>query len=200
MSATAFICPCRRFVPAANAPGGSSGSTGPSTTLATFSANTTRVMQSASASARRAGLPSQHFRYLPPTARPCVRRCMASPPGHWRAAAHPRSNFPLNAQFMNSSAEKLSKTRHGNQTPEASHCVETALTFVIPLRHPYNSTDWSALKRRLAQTIRSIAGQDDARWRAIIVANEGSDLPQLPYKFSLKQVDFPPNPLFERGD
>lgn len=78
-----------------------------------------------------------------------------------------------------------------------NHCV---LTFVIPLRHPENSPDWPALKRRLAQTIRSISGQDDARWRAIIVANEGSDLPPLPGNFKLRQVRFPPNPMFEQGD
>jgi hypothetical protein len=77
---------------------------------------------------------------------------------------------------------------------------DCVLTFVIPLRHPKNSPDWPALKRRLAQTIRSIAGQDDVRWRAIIVANEGSDLPALPEKFVLKQVRFPPNPMFEQGD
>jgi hypothetical protein len=77
------------------------------------------------------------------------------------------------------------------------NCV---LTFVIPLRHPQNSPDWTALKRRLAQTIRSIAGQDDDRWRAIIVANEGADLPELPGNFTIKQVRFPPNPMFEQGD
>ncbi len=82
------------------------------------------------------------------------------------------------------------------------HCgaAETVLTFVIPLRHPQNSPDWPALKRRLAQTMHSIAGQDDSRWRAIIVANTGSDLPPLPDNFALKQVDFPPNPMFEQGD
>jgi hypothetical protein len=74
------------------------------------------------------------------------------------------------------------------------------LTFVIPLRHPQNSPDWPALKRRLEQTMRSIAAQDDFRWRAIIVANAGSDLPPLPDHFELKQVDFPPNPMLERGD
>jgi hypothetical protein len=77
---------------------------------------------------------------------------------------------------------------------------DCVLTFIIPLRHPENSPDWPALKRRLAQTIRSIAGQDDDRWRAIIVANEGSDLPALPSNFELKQVRFPPNPMFEQGD
>jgi hypothetical protein len=78
-----------------------------------------------------------------------------------------------------------------------NNCV---LTFIIPLRHPENSPDWAALKRRLAQTMRSIAGQDDVRWRAIIVANEGSDLPELPGNFKLMQVRFPPNPMFEQGD
>jgi glycosyltransferase involved in cell wall biosynthesis len=74
------------------------------------------------------------------------------------------------------------------------------LTFVIPVRHPQNSPDWAAHKRRLAETMRSIAGQDDGRWRAIIVANEGADLPPLPDKFAVKRVEFPPNPMFERGD
>jgi glycosyltransferase involved in cell wall biosynthesis len=74
------------------------------------------------------------------------------------------------------------------------------LTFVIPLRHPQNSPDWPGLKRRLSDTIRSIAGQDDDRWRAIIVANEGADLPPLPGNFRVKRVDFPPNPMFEQGD
>jgi hypothetical protein len=32
------------------------------------------------------------------------------------------------------------------------------LTFVVPVRHGRNSTDWHELKRRLAQTIRSISG------------------------------------------
>jgi hypothetical protein len=74
------------------------------------------------------------------------------------------------------------------------------LTFVIPLRHPQNSPDWGALKQRLGETIRSIAAQDDPRWRAIIVANAGADLPELPRRFQWKPVDFPPNPMFERGD
>jgi glycosyltransferase involved in cell wall biosynthesis len=84
--------------------------------------------------------------------------------------------------------------------PESSGAPGSVLTFVIPLRHPRNSPDWPTLKRRLAETMRSIAGQDDGRWRAIIVANKGSDLPPLPGKFELKQVDFTPNPMFEQGD
>jgi hypothetical protein len=47
--------------------------------------------------------------------------------------------------------------------------------------------------------MRSIAGQDDARWRGLIVANEGSDLPPLPDNFKLKQVGFAPHPMIERG-
>jgi len=79
----------------------------------------------------------------------------------------------------------------------AQACV---LTFVIPLRHPANAPDWAVLKHRLAQTMRSIAAQDDVRWRAIVVANEGSDLPPLPKNFEIKEVYFPPNPMFEQGE
>ena len=102
---------------------------------------------------------------------------------------------------MNSVAENLSaRSPRTDSNPEPGHSRESVLTFVIPLRHPQNSADWPALKQRLAQTIRSIAAQDDVRWRAIIVANEGSDLPALPKHFAVKQVDFPPNPMFERAD
>lgn len=74
------------------------------------------------------------------------------------------------------------------------------LTFVIPVLHPENSKDWPAVKARLGKTIKSIAGQDHDGWQAVIVANEGSDLPLLPPNFVLKQVNFPPNPMFEQGD
>jgi glycosyltransferase involved in cell wall biosynthesis len=83
--------------------------------------------------------------------------------------------------------------------PESNAAPGNVLTFVIPLRHPQNSADWPALKRRLADTMRSIGGQDDARWRAIIVANRGSDLPPMPDNFTVKHVDFPPNPMYDRG-
>lgn len=83
---------------------------------------------------------------------------------------------------------------------KSDDAIENVLTFVIPLRHPQNSPDWRALKRRLSDTIRSIAGQDDLRWRAIIVANDGADLPPLPHNFVVKRVQFPPNPMFEQGD
>ena len=84
--------------------------------------------------------------------------------------------------------------------PESKGALAAVLTFVIPVRHPQNCADWAALKRRLSDTMRSIAGQDDDRWRAVIVANEGADLPPLPDKFAVKRVDFPPNPMFERRD
>jgi len=101
---------------------------------------------------------------------------------------------------MNSAAEKMSAPpSRTDSNPKPSHSRDGVLTFVIPLRHPQNSADWPALKQRLAETIRSIAGQDGTRWRAIIVANEGSDLPALPRNFEVKQVDFPPNPMFEQA-
>ncbi len=84
--------------------------------------------------------------------------------------------------------------------PGSGGAPGSVVTFIIPLRHPQNSPDWPALKRRLADTVRSIAAQDDARWRAIIVANEGADLPPLPDNFEVEHVDFPPNPMIEKGD
>ena len=74
------------------------------------------------------------------------------------------------------------------------------LTFIIPVRHQENSKDWSRLRSNLEQTIRSIAAQDCDAWRAIIVANHGADLPEVPAGFSVARVDFPPNRMHEQGD
>jgi len=73
------------------------------------------------------------------------------------------------------------------------------LTFIIPIRHQANAKDWGALKANLVQTMRSIAGQSDARWRAFLVANCGADLPPLPNGFAAVAVDFPPNRLHDKG-
>lgn len=75
----------------------------------------------------------------------------------------------------------------------------TLLTFIIPVRHHDNASDWPALKAKLEQTMRSIASQDHGDWRGIVVANEGSDLPPLPPSFSAVRVHFPPNDMHELG-
>jgi hypothetical protein len=77
--------------------------------------------------------------------------------------------------------------------------VQPILTFVIPVRHPANARDWGELKTNLDATLRSISSQEEKNWRAIIVANHGADLPALPAGVRVKWVDFPPNPLHERG-
>lgn len=67
------------------------------------------------------------------------------------------------------------------------------VTFLIPVRHPENSSDWSRLKANLSQTVQSIAAQTHDDWRGIVIANNGADLPALPERFSVEWVDFPPN-------
>ena len=69
------------------------------------------------------------------------------------------------------------------------------LTFIIPVRHQDNARNWSALKRRLAETVRSISRQDAGGWKAVVVANRGADLPDLPEGFEVKWVEFPPNKI-----
>ena len=54
------------------------------------------------------------------------------------------------------------------------------LTFIIPVRHQDNARDWALLKANLTQTAASIASQTHPGWRALVVANEGADLPDLP--------------------
>jgi hypothetical protein len=75
----------------------------------------------------------------------------------------------------------------------------TLLTFLIPVRHPANARDWSRLKANLAQTVKSIAAQTNDDWQGLIVANEGSDLPPLPERFSVEWVRFLPNDLHDKG-
>ena len=73
----------------------------------------------------------------------------------------------------------------------------TLVTFIIPVRHQDNARDWSLLKANLVQTIASISNQTNDDWRGIIVANEGADLPDLPERFSVERVTFPPNDMHE---
>jgi len=74
---------------------------------------------------------------------------------------------------------------------------EPLITFIIPVRHQDNARDWELLKENLSQTIASISNQSNNRWRAVIVANRGADLPNLPDRFSVTQVDFSPNLFHE---
>ena len=73
------------------------------------------------------------------------------------------------------------------------------LTFIVPVRHQQNARDWTELKSHLAQTLRSLAAQTAANWHAVVIANHGADLPALPAGVVVVRVDFPPNPLHERG-
>jgi len=77
--------------------------------------------------------------------------------------------------------------------------METLLTFVAPVRHPENARDWPAAKAKLAQTLASISAQTDPRWRCVVVANHGADLPAPPAGVEILRVDFAPNPHHERG-
>jgi len=73
------------------------------------------------------------------------------------------------------------------------------LTFVIPVRHQATAANWRAIAARLAVTLRSLRAQDDARWNAVIVANEGADLPGNLDRCDVVRVDFPPNKLDHGG-
>ena len=77
--------------------------------------------------------------------------------------------------------------------------TKNRLTFIIPILHPENCRDWRTLKQHLLQTANSIAAQDCRNWKAVVVANKGSDLPPLPVNFDIKYVEFPPNAQFGRG-
>jgi hypothetical protein len=73
------------------------------------------------------------------------------------------------------------------------------LTFIVPVRHPANARDWNQSMRLLTQTLCSIARQQHPAWRAVVVANHEADLPVLPAGVEVERVDFPANPLHQRG-
>jgi len=73
------------------------------------------------------------------------------------------------------------------------------LTFIIPVRHPQNARDWSLQIKNLKETAASIANQTHPDWRAIVVANDIAEIPDLPANFSVERVTFPPNPQHERA-
>jgi hypothetical protein len=77
--------------------------------------------------------------------------------------------------------------------------MKNILTFVIPMRHQDTAKSWQRIRKNLSETIASITNQDSDGWKAIIVANHGADLPDLPKGFDVKRVDFPPNELPEPG-
>lgn len=77
--------------------------------------------------------------------------------------------------------------------------MNNILTFIIPVKHPENTANWKSLKLLLQDTIKSIQQQDHPAWKAVIVANEGSDIPDLPPRFEVKRVDFSPNPLYTKN-
>lgn len=76
--------------------------------------------------------------------------------------------------------------------------MKKALTFIIPVRHQDNAKDWQRLKTILTETINSIALQTIDNWKAVIVANYGADLPEMPAGFEVARVDFPPNQQYEK--
>lgn len=78
--------------------------------------------------------------------------------------------------------------------------MSSLVTFIIPVRHQDNARDWGALKANLGQTFASIANQTHDDWRAVVVANEQADLPELPPRFEVERVTFLPNALHEQGD
>lgn len=78
--------------------------------------------------------------------------------------------------------------------------TKNILTFIIPVRHPDNTDNWKRVKKNLRDTVRSITLQDTDGWQAVIVANHGADIPNLPPGFSVCYVDFPPNPLYRQGN
>ena len=76
----------------------------------------------------------------------------------------------------------------------------TKVLFVIPVKHPENAKNWASVKANLEATIKSISNQDSSDWEAVIVANRGADLPQLPDRIGVKWVEFEPNRHYKKND
>lgn len=75
--------------------------------------------------------------------------------------------------------------------------IGMTITFIIPVRHPDNIRDKDKFEKNLKAALASILAQDDPGWRAVIVANEGMALPDIPGRISVCRADFPVNPLHD---
>lgn len=73
------------------------------------------------------------------------------------------------------------------------------VTFIIPIRHHENIRDKCAFLQYLNTTTRSISQQSSKNWHCVLVANHGTELPELPENFDVVRVDFPPNLLHDKG-
>jgi hypothetical protein len=69
------------------------------------------------------------------------------------------------------------------------------LTFIVPIRHQATTANWPGIKARLEVTLRSLCAQSSPEWNAVIVANRGADLPNIPKRVSIVWVDFAANKL-----
>jgi hypothetical protein len=69
----------------------------------------------------------------------------------------------------------------------------SALSFIIPVRHPANASNWAAVVGRLEQTIESISQQTSGDWNGFIVMNREASFPQVKAPWQIVHVDFPPN-------
>lgn len=74
------------------------------------------------------------------------------------------------------------------------------LTFIIPVRHHRSVGNWQIARAYLAQTLASIAAQTSGLWNCIVVANHGTDLPDMPRKCHAVRVDLPLTQMPDRND
>lgn len=70
---------------------------------------------------------------------------------------------------------------------------DLAVSFLVPIRHPDNIRDAGTFQTVLADTLRSFAAQTSPAWEALIIANPGTPLPDLPDRVRVIEVGFGPN-------
>ena len=58
------------------------------------------------------------------------------------------------------------------------------LTFIIPVRHPLNAANWAEQVEFLKATAQSVSGQIHEDWDAVVIANHGAALPELPVSYT----------------
>lgn len=75
----------------------------------------------------------------------------------------------------------------------------TLLTFIIPIQHTDNIKDKQAHLINLSQTILSIENQIYEDWKAVIVINQGTQIPLVSERFSVKYVDFNKNEFYDKS-
>ncbi|KHD25911.1 hypothetical protein NM09_03935 [Vibrio caribbeanicus] len=78
--------------------------------------------------------------------------------------------------------------------------MKKAVSFIIPIKHHENASNWSEAMEHLKSTLDSILSQTSSNWNCTIVVNAESEIPKLDERIKVCRVDYGPNDSYSQGE